>query len=209
LALFGKHHFEDDNVYQFALEIYNKFDQKKKEAEEKYNLNFSTYASPCESSAYTINQRLKAEYGNVPLVLEHDYLTNSFHCPVWYPVSAERKIKLEAPFHKIARGGCITYVECESLAKNNIKALEQLVTYAMDNNISYFAMNFSLNSCLNCGTQSDSFDKCPKCGSTDIQHLARITGYLTGDYKKTTNNGKQQEIEQRVKHLKDGNVIFK
>lgn len=97
---------------------------------------------------------------------------------------------------------CITYVEFDSTVKNNLSALEEFVNYAMNKDIPYLAINLPNDLCLNCGYTDEINDTCPMCGSDDIRRLRRVTGYLTGDYKTAFNKGKQQEVEQRVKHTK-------
>lgn len=207
MALFGKHQFQDERVWDFAYSVYTHVNNFKNIVSEKYDLNFSVYSSPAESSCYTIYNRLVDEYGEIPGVIDRGYLTNSFHCPVSFPISAEEKIEKEAPFHELSRGGAISYVECDGLAKNNLPALEQLIDLAMDKDISYFALNFPVDTCRKCNYQGVIDNACPKCGGTDIQRLKRITGYLSGDYKETFNKGKQDEVRDRFVHI-HGNILF-
>lgn len=94
---------------------------------------------------------------------------------------------------------CITYVELDGGVKNNIDALEQIVNYAMDKDIPYFAVNIPNDMCMDCGFMDEIDDCCPVCGSTNIRRLRRVTGYLSTDYH-NFNYGKQKEVEQRVKH---------
>ena len=110
------------------------------------------------------------------------------------------KIDIESQLTGYSSAGCITYVELDSGAKNNIKALETIVNYAMDNDIPYFAINVPNDQCMNCGYCDEMNDQCPQCNSFDIKRLRRVTGYLTNDYKTAFNAGKQQEVEMRVKH---------
>jgi ribonucleoside-triphosphate reductase len=91
-------------------------------------------------------------------------------------------------------------VELETGIVNNLDAMEQIVNYAMDHDIPYFAINVPNDTCLNCGYTGEFNDCCPICGSTNIQQLRRVTGYLTGNYKTAFNWGKQKETEERVKH---------
>ena len=91
-------------------------------------------------------------------------------------------------------------MELDSTAKNNIQALETIVNYAMDHDVPYFAINVPNDTCMNCGYCDEIGDTCPECGSSDIQRLRRVTGYLTGNYKTAFNLGKQQEVELRIKH---------
>ena len=110
------------------------------------------------------------------------------------------KIDIESQLTGYSSAGCITYVELNGSVKNNIDALETIVNYAMDKDIPYFAINVPNDMCMECGYTDEIGDKCPMCGSKEIRHLRRVTGYLTGDYKTAFNKGKQQEVEMRVKH---------
>ena len=110
------------------------------------------------------------------------------------------KIDIESQLTGYSSAGCITYVELDSSVKNNINGLEQIVNYAMDHDIPYFAVNVPNDQCMDCGYCDDINEKCPMCNGTNIKRLRRVTGYLTGDYKTAFNKGKQQETEQREKH---------
>ena len=111
-----------------------------------------------------------------------------------------KKIDIESQLTGYSSAGCITYVELESTVKNNIEALEELVNYAMDKDIPYFAINVPNDTCLECGYTDEFDDNCPMCGSPHIQQLRRVTGYLTGNYTTAFNLGKQQETRMRVRH---------
>ena len=140
------------------------------------------------------------QYGIIPNVTSHEYLTNSVHVPVWQKVSIYDKLRIEAPFTKYATSGCITYIELESTFVQNTKAVEDIIDYAFDVlDIPYLAFNFPIDSCLDCGYQGEFNNECPECGSKNIQQLRRVTGYLTTDYR-NFNEGKQAEVEERVKH---------
>lgn len=168
-------------------------------------LNFGVYYTPAENLCYTAMQAFKKKYGVIPRVSENDYFTNSIHVPVWKQMSPFEKIDIEAQLTGYSNAGCITYVELESSVKNNLTALEQLINYAMDKDIPYFALNIPVDTCLNCGYTDELNDACPMCGSTNIQRLRRVTGYLTGNYKTAFNKGKIQETEMRYKHSKQLN----
>ena len=122
------------------------------------------------------------------------------HVPVWKEMSPFEKIDIDSQLTGYSSAGCITYVELDSGIKNNLDALETLVNYAMDKDIPYFAVNVPNDTCLTCGYCDEFNDHCPKCGSTDIQQLRRVTGYLTGNYTTAFNKGKQDEVRHRVKH---------
>ena len=122
------------------------------------------------------------------------------HVPVWKEMSPFDKIDIESQLTGYSSAGCITYIELDSGVKNNLEALKQIVLYAMDKDIPYFAINLPNDQCQNCGYIDEINDKCPECGGTDIQRLRRVTGYLTGNYTTAFNAGKVAEVEDRVKH---------
>ena len=124
------------------------------------------------------------------------------HVPVWKEVNPYQKINIESQLTGYSNAGCITYVELPSTAINNIEALEDMVRYAMDEDIPYFALNSPCDTCQECHYQGDIGPTCPKCGSSDILRLKRVTGYLTTDYRRF-NEGKIQEVEDRVCHIKN------
>lgn len=199
-ALFGKNHAQDEEVHAFALSVVKRINEYALEASERNNLNFSCYATPAEGLCRTALMALRNQYGVIENVTSHEFLTNSHHVPVWEKVSIYDKLRIEAPFCKYPTGGCITYVELESTFVKNTKAVEDIIDYAFDElDIPYLAFNFPIDSCLDCGYQGEFNDCCPECGSKNIQQLRRVTGYLTTDYR-NFNDGKQAEVEERVKH---------
>ena len=166
----------------------------------EYYLNFGVYYTPAENLCYKAMQKFKDKYGEIPNVSDKEFFTNSNHVPVWKEIDPFTKIDIESQLTGYSNAGCITYVELESSAKNNIKALESIVNYALDHDIPYFAINVPNDMCVDCGYTDDMNDVCPKCGSNNIQRLRRVTGYLTGNYTTAFNKGKQQEVEMRYKH---------
>lgn len=199
-ALFGKNHVHDKEVHDFALSVVKRINEFAAEASERNNLNFSCYATPAEGLCRTALMGLRKQYGVIENVTSHDYLTNSHHVPVWEKVSIQQKLECEAPFCKYPTGGCITYVELDSTFVKNTKAVEDIIDYAFKVlDIPYLAFNFPIDSCLDCGYQGEFNDRCPQCGSENIQQLRRVTGYLTTDYR-NFNDGKQAEVLERVKH---------
>lgn len=149
-------------------------------------------------------KKFRAKYGIIPNVSDHEYFTNSIHVPVWKELSPFEKIDIESELTGYSSAGCITYVEIGDNAKNNLEGLEQIVKYAMDKDVPYFALNLLLSHCTECGSDENiGFNECcPVCGaSTDkIEHLARVTGYLSTDYKHF-NAGKQAEVKDRFIHV--------
>lgn len=154
-----------------------------------------------ENLCYTAMKKFKSKYGVIPNVSDKEYFTNSIHVPVWKTVSPFEKIDIESQLTGYSSAGCITYVELDSSAMNNIEAVETIVNYAMDHDIPYFAINIPNDTCLDCGFTNEFNDSCPVCGSHNIQQLRRVTGYLTGNYKTAFNSGKIAETDDRVKHV--------
>lgn len=199
-ALFGVNHAHSETAHKFALGIIKRINEFAKEASERNNLNFSCYATPAENLCYTAMKNLNNQYGTIKNVTDRDYITNSHHVPVWEQISIYDKLRVEAPFCKYPTGGCITYVECESSFMQNLKAIEDIIHYAFDElDIPYLAINFPIDSCLDCGYQSEFNDVCPECKSENILQLRRVTGYLSTD-KRNFNKGKISEEADRVKH---------
>lgn len=184
-----------------AKQIEALFKQRCAEFKEEYKLNFGVYFTPAENLCYTAMKKFKERYGEIPDISDRDYFTNSIHVPVWEQLSPFEKIDIESQLTGYSNAGCITYVELDSSVKNNLKALEQIVNYAMDHDIPYFALNVPCDTCLSCGFTDEFNDHCPICGSEDIQQLRRVTGYLTGNYKTAFNKGKISETEDRIKHV--------
>ena len=187
---------------ELAKRIEQLFKDRCAEFKEKYKLNFGVYYTPAENLCFTSMKKFKEKYGVIPNVSDKKFFTNSIHVPVWVKVNPFEKIDIESQLTGYSSAGCITYVELESSVLNNLDALEDIVNYAMDKDIPYFAVNIPCDLCLNCGYTDEINEKCPMCGSFEIQRLRRVTGYLTGDYKTAFNEGKQEEVELRVKHSK-------
>ena len=201
-ALYGTNHFEGIGK-ELTDKVVGMYVQKCKEYKEALHLNFAVYYTPAESLCHTALKNFRKKYGVIPGVSDRDYFTNSIHVPVWVEMNPFEKIDIESQWANKGNGGTITYVELPSTTKNNIEALETLVNYAMDKDIPYFAINLPLDCCENCGYQDEIGEKCPKCGSSNITRLRRVTGYLTGNYTTAFNKGKIQETDQRVKHIKN------
>ena len=197
--LIGKDHTTPEGM-MVAKAIEQLFKTRCAEFKQQYHLNFGVYYTPAENLCYTAMTKFKQKYGEIPNVSDRDYFTNSIHVPVWKRISPFEKIDIESQLSGYSNAGCITYVELEGTAEDNIDALEQIVNYAMDKDIPYFALNVPNDTCLDCGYTGEFNDECPVCHSTHIQQLRRVTGYLTGDYKTAFNYGKQKETEDRVKH---------
>ena len=197
--LIGKNHTTPEGM-ELAKRIEQLFKDKCAKFKEEYKLNFGVYFTPAENLCYTAMSKFKEKYGEIENISDREYFTNSMHVPVWENMSPLDKIDIESQLTGYSSAGCITYVELDAGIKNNLQALEQMVNYAMDKDIPYFAVNVPNDQCVDCGYIDEIGDTCPECGCQDIRRLRRVTGYLTGDYKTAFNFGKQKEVEDRVKH---------
>lgn len=198
--LIGCDHTEPEGM-KLAKRIEQLFKDRCAKYKEKYRLNFGVYYTPAENLCYTSLKKFRDKYGIIPNVSDREFFTNSMHVPVWHQISPFDKIDIESQLTGYSSAGCITYVELDTGMEKNIDAMETLVNYAMDKDIPYFAINVPCDTCLNCGYTGEFNDKCPQCGSKEIQQLRRVTGYLTGNYKTAFNKGKQDEVNNRVKHV--------
>ena len=169
----------------------------------EYYLNFGVYFTPAENLCYTAMKKFKKEFGEIKNISDKQFFTNSVHIPVWEQVTAFEKIDIESQLDSYSSAGCILYVEADGSLRNNLKALETVVNYAMDKDVPYFAINVPSDQCVDCGYSGkiDLDECCPKCGSKKIKRLRRVTGYLTGDYLTAFNKGKVEEVENRYVHL--------
>ena len=188
---------------ELAKRIEQLFKDRCAEFKQAEHLNFGVYYTPAENLCYTALKKFREKYGIIENVSDKDFFTNSMHVPVWKHMSPFDKIDIESQLTGYSNAGCITYVELDASVVHNIDALEQIVNYAMDKDIPYFAINVPSDTCLACGYTGEINDKCPMCGSRSVQHLRRVTGYLTGDYKTAFNLGKQDEVHHRVRHVGD------
>lgn len=195
--LIGHDHTSPEGM-EVAKRIESLFKTRCAEFKQEYKLNFGVYYTPAENLCYTAMTKFKNKYGVIPNVSDREFFTNSIHVPVWKEISPFEKIDIESQLTGYSSAGCITYVELEG-GIQNCAALEQIVNYAMDHDIPYFAINVPNDTCLECGYTGEFNDECPKCGSKHIQQLRRVTGYLTGDYKTAFNAGKRAEAEARYR----------
>ena len=186
---------------KLAKRIEQLFKDRCAEFKKAEHLNFGVYYTPAENLCYTALKKFRDKYGIIENVSDKDFFTNSMHVPVWRNMSPFDKIDIESQLTGYSNAGCITYVELDASVIHNTKALEQIVNYAMDKDIPYFAINVPSDTCLDCGFQGEINDECPMCHSKNIQQLRRVTGYLTGNYKTAFNLGKQDEVHHRVKHV--------
>ncbi|TCZ80104.1 anaerobic ribonucleoside triphosphate reductase [Paenibacillus albiflavus] len=204
-AMYGKHHAEDDAVYKRALEVIQRMRSNCDRWSEEHDLNISLFATPAEGLSGKFVKKDKQIYGSLEGITDRAYYTNSFHVPVYYHLSAARKIELEAPFHELCNAGAISYIELDGNARNNLEAFRKIVQYALNKDISYFSVNHPIDRCHACGYEGVIGDTCPNCHANESEQsfsrLRRVTGYLTGSYTERFNPAKQAEVRDRVKHL--------
>ena len=163
-ALIGKHHGESEEAQKLGLEIIGHMKDKMDEYALKYNLNFGVIATPAEGLSGRFTRIDKAIYGNLKGVTDREYYTNSFHVPVYYNISAAKKIHLEAPYHALTLAGHITYIELDGDTASNVKAFEKIVRIMKEEGIGYGAINHPVDRDPVCGYVGVIGDVCPKCG---------------------------------------------
>lgn len=199
VAIYGEGHAHNKEAYQTLYDAIMVMNNVVDEYKRKYNLNYSVLATPAEGLSGRFTRMDRKKYGIIPGVTDRDYYVNSFHIDVKEPVTIYEKIRLEAPFHAITRGGHITYVELDGEAKKNISGILKIVKAMHDNEIGYGSINHPVDTCNKCGYKGVIYAKCPVCTSEDIARLRRITGYLTGSLD-SWNSAKKSEEKDRVKH---------
>lgn len=201
VALTGKHHGESETSQALGLKIISHMRSRVNEYSEKYHHNFSVLATPAEGLSGKFTARDRKSFGILPGITDKIYYTNSNHVPVYYHCSPRHKAEVEAPYHELTGGGHIFYVEIDGDATHNPKAIADIVDLMDQYNIGYCSVNHNRNRCMDCGYEdaSENLGICPKCGSSNIDKLQRITGYLVGTTDRW-NNAKLAELNDRVVH---------
>jgi ribonucleoside-triphosphate reductase (formate) len=204
-VLLGYHHGESEIAQKLGLEIISFMRNKTDQMAEEYKLNFSLIATPAEGLSGRFVKMDRTRYGSIEGVTNHEFYTNSFHVPVYYPISAFKKIDIEAPYHELTNGGHISYIELDGDASKNVAALESVVKYMASKNVGYGSINHAVDHDPVCGFVGIINEECPKCGRVEndikFNRIRRITGYLVGTLDRF-NNAKRKEVEERVKHIK-------
>jgi len=206
VAMTGKHHGEDAESRELGLDIITHMREKCDAYSKKYHLNFTLLATPAEGLAGRFTRIDRKEYGKLKGVTDRDYYTNSFHVPVYYPISAFDKIEIEAPYHALCNAGHITYIELDGDPSDNIEAFEAVIRKMKESGIGYGSVNHPVDRDPVCGYSGIiEGDRCPSCGRLEskgdvpFERLRRITGYLVGSLERW-NDGKKAEERDRVKH---------
>ncbi len=215
VAMTGKHHGEDEEARELGLDIITHMREKCDEYAKKYKLNFTLLATPAEGLSGRFTKMDRKEYGKIKGVTDRDFYTNSFHVPVYYPISAFEKIDIEAPYHNLCNAGHISYIELDGDPSDNIEAFEAVIRHMHDKGIGYGSVNHPVDRDPVCGFSGIiKGDRCPSCGRKEddvlFERLRRITGYLVGSLERW-NDGKKAEEAARVKHtvcLNDKNGVY-
>jgi ribonucleoside-triphosphate reductase len=205
-ALIGEHHGESEDAQKLGLEIIGHMRKRMDEASKKYQLNFSVIATPAEGLSGRFVKIDKKRYGIIPGVTDRDYYTNSFHVPVYFPISAFKKLAIEGKYHALTNAGHISYVELDGDPQNNVDAFEAIVRCMHDTGVGYGSINHPVDRDPICGyTGIINGHDCPRCGRNEedseikFERIRRITGYLVGTLDRF-NNAKKAEEKDRVKH---------
>lgn len=204
IALIGKHHGESAEAQALGLEIIQEISDLCKGYSEKYDLNYSCFATPAESVAGKMEDITKKRFGLVKNITDRGYFTNSNHVPVWYKCTPSHKAQIEGPYHHLTTAGHIFYVEATGDLVKNPEVIDRINKMAWDNDMGYNAINHVSKRCPVCGYEivdngdGQAPDTCPNDGAP-LDNLARITGYLSTTTAKW-NKGKQAEFRDRIKH---------
>lgn len=206
VAMTGKHHGEDEESRELGLDIVTHMRERCDSYSKRYKLNFTLLATPAEGIAGRFTRIDRKEYGEIKGVTDRDYYTNSFHVPVYHPISAFDKIEIEAPYHALCNAGHITYIELDGDPSQNIEAFEAVIRKMKESGIGYGSVNHPVDRDPVCGFSGIiEGDRCPSCGRKEsegdvaFERLRRITGYLVGSLERW-NDGKKAEEHDRVKH---------
>ena len=202
-ALIGKHHGESEEAQALGLAIVDHMRRRMDEEAKRTGLNFSLLATPAEGLSGRFVRLDRKRFGELPGITDRDYYTNSFHVPVYCPITAAKKIRLEAPYHALTNAGHISYIEMDGDPSKNVQAFEAIVRYMHDAGIGYGSVNHPVDRDPVCGYNGIIDNICPRCGRKEngrpFERIRRITGYLVGTIDRW-NNAKRAEEHDRVKH---------
>ena len=201
----GDSHTDGAEGERFGLEVMQKLNDKCKEWKEAEDIDYSVYGTPIESTTYKFAKCLQKRFGKIKGITDRNYITNSYHVPVFEEIDAFSKLKLESKFQRLSPGGAISYVETPNL-QNNIEVVLQVIKFIYDN-IMYAELNTKSDYCQKCGFDGEILIDdnlewyCPNCGNRDHNTLnvaRRTCGYIGSNF---WNKGRTQEIKERVLHI--------
>ncbi|MDR1385371.1 MAG: anaerobic ribonucleoside triphosphate reductase [Planctomycetaceae bacterium] len=202
-SLIGRHHGESEKSQNLGLEIISYIRNALDVISKKRKLNFTLIATPAESLSGRFVRIDREYYGVIEGVTNREYYTNSFHVPVYHPISIADKIRIEAPYHTLTNAGHITYVEVDGDLTNNLEAFEKIIHYMRESGIGYGSINHPIDRDTVCGYTGVIGETCPQCGREEgdvpFERIRRITGYLVGTLDRF-NSAKRREVVDRVLH---------
>ena len=203
VALIGEHHGQSERAQQLGLKIIGHMRDRCDARSEEKKLNYTLLATPAEGLSGRFVKIDQKRYGKLDGITDREYYTNSFHIPVYYPISAFDKIRLEAPYHALTNAGHISYIEMDGDPTKNLDAFEAVVRAMHDAGIGYGSINHPVDRDPICGYNGIIGDVCPQCGRQEeevhFERIRRITGYLVGTLERF-NDGKRAEEHDRVHH---------
>lgn len=177
-SLIGVHHGESEEAQKLGLDIIGRIRKFCDEKTKEHGMNFTCLATPAESLSGRFVRIDKEIYGHIPGVTDRDYYTNSFHVPVYYHITAAKKIKIEAPYHALTNAGHISYVEMDGDTSRNLEAFEKIIRYMKECGIGYGSINHPVDRDPVCGYNGIIYDVCPYCGRREhdivVEHIKRI-----------------------------------
>lgn len=200
----------EPNGQEFGISVMRALNDKCAEWKKTENIDYSLYGSPIESTTYKFAKCLKKRFGEVKGITDRDYITNSYHIPVFEKVDPFTKLKIESKFQKLSPGGSISYIECADLNQNT-DAIVQVIQFIYDN-IMYAELNTKSDYCQACGYEGEIkiidennqlIWECPQCGNRDKDKMnvaRRTCGYIGTNF---WNTGRTEEIKERYVHLDD------
>lgn len=206
-ALVGKSHTDPEGK-ELALSIMKFLNNRCEDWKKEENIGYAVYGTPIESTTYKFAKAIKRDFGVIPEVSDHDYITNSYHVNVRECIDPFEKLKLEEEFQELSQGGCISYVETANL-QNNIEAVLEVIKFIYDN-IMYAELNTKSDYCHVCGSSEEIqiveegnklIWECPNCGNRDQSKMnvtRRTCGYIGSNF---WNQGRTEEIRDRYVHL--------
>lgn len=201
----GHSHTDNGNGKEFGLEVMRHLNEACNKWKEAEDIDYSVYGTPIESTTYKFAKALRERFGVIKGITDRDYITNSYHVPVFEEIDAFTKLKLESEFQNLSPGGAISYIETPNLT-NNLEAVLEVIKFIYDN-IMYAELNTKSDYCHECGyTGEILIDEnlewyCPECGNRDHDKLnvaRRTCGYIGANF---WNKGRTQEIKERVIHI--------
>ncbi|MEG2000876.1 MAG: anaerobic ribonucleoside triphosphate reductase [Evtepia sp.] len=204
VALIGEHHGQSEKARVLGLEIVGHMRSRLDDECKKHSLNFSLLATPAEGLSGRFVKLDRARFGKLEGITDREYYTNSFHIPVYFPISAYDKISIEAPYHTLTNAGHISYIEMDGDPTENLEAFEKVIRCMKEKGMGYGSVNHPVDRDPVCGFSGIIGDQCPGCGRTEadgvpFDRIRRITGYLVGTLDRF-NNAKRAEERDRVKH---------